>query len=177
MAKVSTHTKTVTEPRLTTLRRQILDTIVETGYEITDFERDVIKKGINNKYIETFTLHARNGNGLIELEFSFSVDWKRHEIEMKTKPNIELDKAFNSAGVLRTLIEWANLFADEVEEYGLSVDLSYTYLATVDRSVANKELGLTPMTSEDLEWAGEYGEAVFKNKSLPEFRATLKTLK
>lgn len=178
MAKVSTHTKTVTEPRLTTLRRQVIDTISEAGHDLTDQEREILKKGITNKYLGDFTLYARNENGKIELELSFSIDWKRHEIEVKTTPNIQLNKqAFNSAGLLRTLFEWAKLFAEEVVDCNLTTELCYGYASNVNTQEARQVLGLKPMTEEELAWAGEYGEATFSNKQIPELSARLRTLK
>jgi CspA family cold shock protein len=152
MAKTRTQTWTNTYTRVQVLAFQI-NYVVRATTGDTSFE-DIAETGIiQNQWIEVVDIYGLDRNGDIHAHVVMRIDWERHRFHIKADRNaIHIDENLPEGERLDFLIgNIVKAFNKRVEEEDLTTKMTFQYVAGVNRTRANRQIGAVDTTAP--KWA------------------------
>lgn len=172
MATTRTNTRTFTFTRIELIKMQVSVALRRTTI-IPEAKLSQLLIGIDNKWIEEFSVYAFNRNNLCRAELILKMDWEKHTAELNLGHNdVRIDKKWESNTAIE-LDESIKLFNSYVKSESLWTEWRVQYTDEVHSNLelkikVRKLLGTQP--SKPIEWSGNKEGTEFAIPELGEMK-------
>jgi hypothetical protein len=169
MATTRTNTRTFTFTRIELIKMQISIALRRTTI-IPEDKLDKLLIGIENKWVEEFSVYAFDNENLCKAQLVLKIDWEKHTTELNIgNTEVTIDKKWESNTSIE-LDESIKLFNSYVKSEALWTEwrIQYTLKVKSNSQLLNsvrEVLGTQP--SQPIRWGGDKDGTEFE---IPELR-------
>lgn len=174
MALTSTHTFTVSVPRLTLLRLQVA-VALRRGTGIDEAGLASIRLGLDERWIGHVLLHGFDAGGACRAELALDIDWDRYELAMRRGHSmVEIDESWRDR-VAPEVDEAVAEFVDFCRSRSLRREWRVAYSSRVTsalRADVDRRLGFRPAPA--ITWGGTGHSIGFRVRELQDLGGRLR---